>query len=385
MPRPHIVLAGGGAAGLWCALALLDRGWSGDLLTVVDPDPKVADDHTWGYWALTPLLPVGDHVSVTERVVLREGGREVVAPTAPYRYYCLRSSTFYAFAKTRLHEAGVAWRRDGVTGFGVRPDGVDVYLAGGDALACGYALDSRPPDLAALDAAHNTTLQHFGGYYVRADRDCFATDRVVLMDFVPAGPREVAFFYVVPSSARGALVELAVLSTEPWPRGRYDGALDDYLAERYGGASHEVVEREYGVIPMSDAPLWRASTPRVWAVGTRGGWVQPSSGYAFTRIARFARETAGLLAGDTPRPWRPSALQQVLNATMLRYVNERPGEAGRVFVDLFVRNGAPRAFAFLDEGASAAQTLRLMWNSPRAAFADLAAREALARIFRRRA
>ena len=179
---------------------------------------------------------------------------------------------------------------------------------------------------------------------------------------------------------RRAIVELAVLSLEPWRPERYDAALDAYLADRYPGVDLRVDEREYGVIPMTDAPLWRESTPRIWAIGTRGGWIQPSSGYAFARMARFAHEVAHALSRPTPRPWRPSPVQQIFNATMLRYVNERPGQAGRVFFDLFARNGAPRTFRFLDEDASLGETLALMWNSPRLPFAGLAVRETAARV-----
>lgn len=387
MARPTVIVAGGGAAGLWCAIALLERGWRGESITVVEPDPKDTDDHTWGYWAIDPLLPRELHFCAARQVVLREGGRELIAPTEPFRYYCLRSSRFYAYAKRRLSEAGVRWVRDSVSGLsrvrgsaGDDAGAVRGWCASGSHLTADYALDSRPPDLSRLDPRHNTTLQHFGGFFVRSQSDCFEVDRVVFMDFVEAGATEVAFFYAVPSGPREAIVELAVLSSSPWDRAAYDERLSVYLAQRYPGVEFEITEREYGVIPMTDAPLWRASAQRVWAIGTRGGWVQPSSGYAFARTAKLAAEVARRLDSPHPRPPVPSTIQQVFNATMLRFVNEHPGRAGEVFFELFVRNGAPRTFRFLDEAADLGETLRVMWNSPRLPFASLAARETLARV-----
>ena len=390
MGAPSVILAGGGAAGLWCALALLRRGWPGSALTVVEPDPKEGDDHTWGYWAIDPVVPPDLHFAAAGHVVLREGGRELITPTAPYRYYCLRSSRFYAYAKRELANAGVSWRRDRVVGFsqvdGAGPSSspVRAWCAAGDHLDADYALDSRPPDLDGLGAEYNSTLQHFGGYFVRSEKPTFHPDRVVFMDFVEAGPGEVAFFYVVPSGEREAIVELAVLGRRPWASAAYDARIERYLPARYPDVEFEVVEREYGVIPMTDAPMWRASGPRVWAIGTRGGWVQPSSGYAFARTARFASEVAARLAEGPRAAPTPSPVQQVFNATMLRFVNERPVRAGEVFFDLFARNGAPRTFRFLDEAAGLAETLAVMWNSPRFAFADLAARETAARMWRLR-
>lgn len=380
MSKPRVLLAGGGAAGLWSALALLDVGWPGRRLTVIEPEPKQGDDHTWGYWARAPLLDAELHVSVADAVVLRDGRREVVAPTAPYRYYSLRSSAFYASAKRRLNAAGVTWTRDRVTDFGESRTEVVVSLEQGSPLTVDYVLDSRTPTELAGARGNNATLQHFGGYYVEARGPCFDPGRVTFMDFVPAGPREVAFFYVVPQSRSVALVELAVLSREPWRQAAYDARLDAYLEERYAGVDFAVREREYGVIPMSDARYWRRSTARVWTTGTRGGWVQPSSGYAFARTARFARATARQLGRRRPRPVHPGLIDEVFEATMLRHVTERPESAAEVFVDLFIRNGAPRAFAFLDGDAAALETLRLMWNSPRRRFSNLALREMGARL-----
>lgn len=383
--RPTVLIAGAGAAGLWTALALLGRGWPGEAVTLVEPDAKTADDHTWSYWSVDPLVPVHVLTAAYDEVALRADTRSFRGPAAPYRYYTVRSSAFYAFAKTRLAAAGVQWLEGRVARFRESATAVRTELEGGGFVTTDYALDSRPPDWSAPGAepadsfgAH-ATLQPFGGWVVETAQDCFDPTVATLMDFQP-GEGDVRFFYVLPVGARRALVELAHFSPDVWPREQFDGALRDYLTREFPGIDYAVREAEYGVIPMSDAPHWRRATARVWPIGTRGGWVQPSSGYVFARCERFGDEVAQRLATADPQPWRPNTLQQTFNAVMLGYLIERPERAGTLMVDLFERNGAGVAFAFLDERAGLATTLRVMWNSPRWAFTLRAFREGWARL-----
>lgn len=379
---PSITIVGAGAAGLWCALRLLERGCPGACITLVEPDAKTADDHTWSYWTKDAVVPPELITGTYTAVELAAGGPYRAYDTAPYRYETLRSSAFYAYAKTVLAKAQTTWLPGRVT---------DVHTLAGSRVEVAYdvdgqrryvtsdyVLDGRPPVIDVDDARYLTTLQHFGGYFVRFDAACLDAGTVTFMDFVELAG-ETGFFYVVPLSDREALVELAIFSKTVWGHERYDRELEAYLDRRYR-TGYEVTEREYGVIPMTDRPLWRDSCARVWKIGTGAGWVQPSSGYAFTRCAAFADEVAESLLSARPRPWRPSAVQQVFNATMLRYVIDYPERAGEVFTRLFAANGAAATFDFLDESAAAAPTLRLMWRSPRTAFAKRALLEAGLRL-----
>ena len=204
-----------------------------------------------------------------------------------------------------LPKIGVVWRQEAVTGFSESENYVTLHTGSGNTHTAAYVLDSRLPTIDLTNPAYNATLQHFGGWYVTSLSPCFNASQVRLMDFV-AVDQGVAFFYVIPSNERAALVELAVFSREIWSHTRYDEAIAAYLQRTYPGNEFAVEEREYGVIPMTDEPLWCSATKRVWPIGTRAGWVQPSSGYAFTRIRRFAAQTAAALTKRRPRPWQPS-------------------------------------------------------------------------------
>ena len=385
--HPHVLIAGAGAAGLWCGIRLVEAGWPGERITVVEPDAKSSDDHTWSYWTRRAIVPEDLVYTSYDRVEVAAEGERLDLATGDYRYESIRSSSFYAYAKQVLAQAGATWVRGRVVAleeFG--GEKVDVRVDTRSArhvYTVDYVLDSRPVDVDVTAPGYNSTLQHFGGWFVETSTDVFDPGLATLMDFVPT-EGGVGFFYVLPKGPRQALIELAVFSTEVWAHARYDAALAAYLYDRYalGPQDYGLREKEYGVIPMTDQPLWAGASARVWRVGTAGGWVQPSSGYAFTRCARYATEVARRLRAGATTGVYPGVVEQVFNSVMLAHSIESPERAGRTFLELFRRNGAAATFAFLDWELGAADTLRLMWRTPRGEFSRRALEAVVGRLGR---
>ena len=376
--KPTVIIIGGGAAGLWTAIAMLEQGWSGEELTIVEPSGKTDNDRTWSYWAKASLFPPHVEQQIFSKIVLASDGKEQSYELGDYRYYSVRSSQFYAYAKEVLAKAGVTWLNFKAKSISEKTMEVEVLLSNNAQVFADYVLDSRPPEIEMPSQRYNATLQHFGGWFVAMPSAVFDVKEVVFMDFIKV-EEGVAFFYVIPSSSSEALVEIAVFSENIWAHDRYDDKLSGYIKGKYGASPATIREREYGVIPMTDQPFWKESTRRIWNIGTRGGWVQPSSGYAFTRTARFAKEVAQKLSQTSHSAWVPSTIQQVFNAVMLGYIIENPNKAGSIFFNLFARNGASRTFDFLDEVSSFSQTIQLMWTCPQVPFASRAVKEALLR------
>ncbi len=446
MEWPSVAIVGAGAAGLWCTMRLLERGFPGDRLTLIEPEAKDADDRTWSFWTHEDIVP-RELIDVEfEQIELAANGKRALFDTRPYRYQSLRSAKFYAFAKTRLASAKVSWVSGSVIQLAESPQTVQltVLTSEGSSLlvSADYVLDSRLPALSVPGLEHNVQLlQPFGGWYIETDQDHFDPKVMTFMDF-NSSSSELEFFYAIPHGPRRALVEIAAFCATVPEQAYFDKALEHYISDRLKlspavaalefegrtdrglgepsgrrsqnpeeasfGASpiegsfgacrgtpngdaqqkldpdseptYRITGREYGVIPMSDRPFWRDSTARVWKIGTAAGWVQPSSGYAFTRIARFAGEVAEALAQPKPKAWQPKPVQQVFNSVMLGHLRDHPATGGRTFVNLFEQAGAAATFAFLDERATLWQTLQVMNASPRASFIRRSIAEVLARV-----
>ena len=384
---PSVAIVGAGASGLWCALKLIERGWRAEQLQLFESDAHKANDRTFGYWTRRSLVPPEKVWSSYRRVALTSNAQSAEYDAGAYRYEVIRSKSFYDYALLRLNDAGVRTMQAHVHRLdSVQDRKVHVHFtAGGEegGVVVDYVLDSRlPANKDVLNDEVPSVWQHFGGYFVRTQSDVFDPGLATFMDFVPLHGQSVAFWYVLPKSSNEALLELAVLDRHPWQKAAYSEALTEYLDRRYGLRSgYEMLDSEHGRIPMTAAPLWHASTQRIWRIGTAGGWVQPSSGYHFARAAKFAEIVADQLAtASCPHAPRPSTRDQIFNEIMLRHVAEHPQKAPQTFYDLFRRNGAAKTFAFLDGDLPVGGTLSVMWNSPRRAFTTLGIRSLVRRL-----
>ena len=126
-------------------------------------------------------------------------------------------------------------------------------------------------------------------------------------------------------------------------------------------------EEEFGVIPMTDMPLPVRAQGRVWNIGTAGGMVKASSGYAFLRTQRLIRR----FVADWVKNGRPNAeklhsapLFQALDSIMLRVLKEGIVSGKTFFTLLFQKLPARVVLRFLDEDASTAEVLRILSAPP---------------------
>ena len=190
-----------------------------------------------------------------------------------------------------------------------------------------YVIDTRPMDQQNREPRIHDVhwLQHFMGWKVKTERACFQSKQVTLMDF--EGRKDAAeilgvsdnetdnalpgipFIYLLPFSPTEALVESTWFGPKVLPKSVYREQLQRYLQEK-GAGNYEIIEEEYGVLPMSTLPTTTQPTRRIRHLGLAGGAARPSTGYAFLAIQRQAQRLADqLLKGD----WETSQIITVPN------------------------------------------------------------------------
>ena len=360
------LIVGGGAAGLSLAyhIAQEPRLASKQVL-LIEPDAKNQNDRTWSYWADEPTA--FDSIAAHEwrRIAFRSPGFEKLIDLGNYRYCMIRGLDYYQFVQRALADNPRFNVVQGtVTSLENTLGGVRVCSSAGDFTAR-YGFDSRPPKLVPLQQPpkHRYLLQHFVGWEIETETDVFDPRTVEFMDFRGEQHHEARFIYVLPFSARKALVEYTLFSETLLPKAEYEIALRDYLATTLGLATYRITAEEVGAIPMTDHPLPARTGPHIINLGTRGGRAKPSTGYAFKRIQQHsARLVAALAAtGHPPANATGDKWQFHLFDTLLLDIMQRRGETTRdVFRELFERNPVERIFRFLDETTSWADNLRVM-------------------------
>ncbi|MFC7666575.1 lycopene cyclase family protein [Hymenobacter humi] len=175
---------------------------------------------------------------------------------------------------------------------------------------------------------HRYLLQHFVGWEVETEANAFNPEVVEFMDFRGEQHHEARFMYVLPFSARKALVEYTLFSEVPLAKAEYEAAIREYLATALGINNYRIVAEEVGAIPMTDHPLPAQAGKHIINLGTRGGRAKPSTGYAFKRIQQQSARLVEALASTGRPPADPTGdkWQFRLFDTLLLDIMQRRGK-----------------------------------------------------------
>lgn len=369
-----VAVIGAGAAGLSLVRHLGDAPGDGPSVALLEPPPGPLrpGPRTWCFWEDGPGGLDGTvHASWDRLRVYQPDGTRLTAEVAPLRYKMIRSADFEAAVGRTLRTRPRITRLTG-TVTDVHDDGpsgaeVAYTTERGAArrLRARWVFDSRPPG--RLPPARSTLLQHFRGWFVRLRDEAFDPSAAVLMDLRTPQPRRgLSFGYVLPFSAREALVEYTEFSPRVREVADYERELRRYTGQVLGLGELEVTAAEQGVIPMTDAVFPVRGGASVFRIGGAGGATRPSTGYTFAPIQRQVRAVADALrTGRTPEPPPVhSARARAMDAVLLRALSTGRLDGAEFFGRLFRRNPARRLLRFLDGRSGPLEELRVGLTTP---------------------
>lgn len=354
MEQLDFILAGGGVAGLSLAYHLLHSPFAGKRILVIDRSFAERGNHALSFWS--------DQATFYEPIVTRTWRHLKVAgpsftrqePLGGARYQTIRALDFYDFVYNALDAAPNATRLQGtITRIEDNPDGATVWL-GDHAYHAPWVFDSRfnrrqfqpDPDAVCL-------WQQFEGWEITTPTDRFDPHVATLMDLrLPgqtAAPADWRFFYILPYTARRALVELVTLDGKG-----ATGALPAYIEQILNIDDYQIISREAGATPLTDHPFPRRLGQHVMAIGAPGGRIKPSTGYGFRRIQSDAQAICHSLH-TKGHPFAVPASPRFFrfcDHLMLQNLARRGDWALPLFSTLLKHNSLRRVLHFLDETAS---------------------------------
>lgn len=381
-----IVFAGAGLAALSMATRMTDHPYfSGKKILLIDRDRKESNDRTWCFWAtpdeIRSMPPVITRSWPYLHFYSQDFGRRL--DSGDYQYHMVSGKGFYEWAKNKLAAApNVEWLHTDI--LEIDAANSKVMTAAG-AIGGKWILNSaitpfalipslekglfRVPftDLkASFPKQYIHLLQHFKGWIIRTAEPVFDPEEVTMMDFRVEQSGDTRFVYVLPFSETEALVEFTVFSPALLTDDAYEQVLKDYIRRFWGIEKYEVLETEFGVIPMTDYPFPQPKNSAVINIGTAGGFVKGSSGYAFKRTQRRAaalvNDWAENGAPDT-RFLKSSRRFRIYDTIFLRALADGIVPAHRVFSDFFKNLDGKTVFQFLDEDSGFLADFRAL-NAP---------------------
>jgi lycopene beta-cyclase len=371
-----VAILGGGCAGLSLAVALA-RAMPRCRVHVLEERTQYVRDRTWCLWNAEPHSFEHCVSHSWNRWRVRSQGEAVLRHSARYAYQHIPADRFYDVALQRIAAASEQQITLGASVRSVAPhqDGFRIETGHGS-LQAGWVFDSRP-QVALARTQTSGLVQRFSGWHVVAERPCFDSTTVELMDFQPSGAAgRTIFFYTLPFSAHEALVEATYLDAPALAPADADEALREWLDNIMAGSSYKVLFREQGALRMQPGfgAERTSGLSRHQRIGAAGGRVKASSGYAFLRIQRQSLAIAAALAGGCTPPRQLEPVRyDLLDRVFMKALARNPDRAPAYFLQLF-REVAPDALVrFLSECGSAGETLQVALSLPKLPFAAAAA------------
>jgi lycopene beta-cyclase len=324
--RYEYVITGGGLAGGLVALALATRRPTARV-ALVEQGTRLGGNHTWSFHRTD--LPPDTAAWIEPLVAYRWNDHEVRFPsgarTLSGGYASISSSRFAEVVTARLEDAGTHLLcGHAVVGVAAHT----VQLGNGRVLHGDVVIDARGPQPVAPDRSHRQGYQKFLGLEVELHRDSELA-RPVLMDATVPQIDGYRFVYTLPLGPRHLLVEDTYYSDAPaLDRATVRERILADLRAR-GHRTVRVLREESGVLPL---PWSAPATPPCaspFAIGYRGGWFHPVTGYSLpvaTAVALAIAEATGPddVAIRLGRLWRRHASQarfcHLLNRLMFRAV-----------------------------------------------------------------
>lgn len=360
----NFIICGAGCAGLSLAMHMIHSGKFADKkILLIDKDPKHANDRTWCFWRKEKGLFDSIVCKQWSRLWFYEESFSEQFAIEPYQYKMIRGIDFYEYCLSIIRQQKnfeiIFEKVDGV--FSDSQTGV---IVNGQKIYSSYVFNSILFEKPQLQKSHYWLLQHFKGWIIETDENCFDEDKATLMDFRISQSSGTAFCYVLPFNSRQALVEYTLFSDQLLQQEEYDKGLRSYIGDFLKISSYNILEKEFGVIPMTNFQF-PSHHNNIINIGTAGGQTKGSSGYTFNFIQKHSKALVDALV-ETGKPFikQSSKRFNFYDSVLLKVLSDGSVPGKEIFTDLFKNNPVQNVLKFLDNETSLPEELRIISSLP---------------------
>lgn len=362
------IILGGGAAGLSLAYRMTNASFFDDKkIALIDKVVKKENDRTWCFWETQEGLFEDILYKKWDELKFYSDTFEKVLDIAPYRYKMLRGIDFYNHTVPVIEAASnIDYITDEIVSI-YESEGI-VQIAGKNNTYEGKQVFKSYPDVKNIDFSQEEYVdQHFKGFFIETVDDCFDPEKATFMDFRINQKEGPSFMYVLPESPTKALIEVAIFSNSILSQEDYDAILKGYITAYITQRDYKIHEEEFGIIPMTTYPFMNHNSPRIFHIGTGGGIVKASSGYAFSRIQKHSDQLIDVIVGGKELEESYKGLHGrhlFFDKIMLHAMLENGVSGSDLFTRLFKKNKANQIFKFLDQRTNLLEEFSIFRSPP---------------------
>ena len=379
MQHYHYIFTGSGLSALMTVYEMvLSRKFEDKTILLIDENLKKTNDRTWCFW---------DENHIFEEVVFKKWNTALFADNyferklilSPYQYKMVKGLDFYNLVfNTISKHSNIHFINQKIIGFKDLQQHCVVKTEKAS-YTCNKIFNSIfNPEIVKSQTKFPFLHQHFIGWFIKSKELVFSTDCATFMDFSVEQKGNTRFMYVLPISETEALIEYTLFSKDLLSTEEYENEIKNYI-QKLGVSEYEIIEKEYGNIPMTSYPFWKQNTQNIINIGSAGGWTKASTGYTFKNTSKKSKAlTQFLQTGNDFRKFHKKNKFWFYDLLFLDVLSQRNDLGARVFTSLFKKGNPTLIFKFLDEETSLWEDLQVIWKCPKWLFM----KALLARIIR---
>ncbi|MBC7500814.1 MAG: hypothetical protein H7315_10000, partial [Herminiimonas sp.] len=212
-----VLILGGGCAGLSLARELAGFGARCPSARIIEQRARYENDRTWCFWGDNGALMshLSDHQ--WSRALLRARGQVITFDCIKHPYHMISGARFYGDALQKIADVPQIQLEKGVTILseprlinGLWQIETDVGVRRGQKL-----IDTRGHVKSRQQHEAPILWQSFLGHEITCEEPIFDPATVTLMDFADDSSGRIVFTYLLPLSAKRALIEVTVFGKSP--------------------------------------------------------------------------------------------------------------------------------------------------------------------------
>ena len=340
-------------------------------ILLIDKAPKTKNDRTWCFWEKERGFFEDTVYRKWDKLSFLSDEFSDTMDISPYEYKMIRGIDFYNYCFSEIERnknidiiygeiTSIVCDRDNVS---INIDEV-THNFHHTTLFNSFPKHSRESEVSSERDIN--LLQHFKGWIIETVHPVFDPGRATLMDFRVKQDRGTTFVYVLPFSKTNALLEYTLLTKDILKDEEYENELRTYLRDFLKIESYKIIEKEFGVIPMTTRQFDFYSG-YMYYIGTAGGQTKASSGYTFQFIQKQAKLIIEylLLPGKALFEIPKTPNRFIFYDKVLLDVLENKIVTGKeIFTTLFKKNKPQQVLKFLDNESSLTEELKIISTLP---------------------
>ena len=380
MKQYDYIFTGSGLSALMTVYKMiLSQKFQTKSILLLDENAKQTNDRTWCFWEQKETLWENSISKKWNSVLFANADFKRNLELHPYQYNKIQGLDFYnQLLELIVNQKNIDFVQEKVLAI-EESESIVLVKTESQSYSCSQVFNSiYNPSLVTNQSKYPLLQQHFVGWFIKTEKPIFNPEQATFMDFSVAQKGNTRFMYVLPTSETEALLEYTLFSKDLLSKEEYETKIENYI-QKLGIQNYQIVEKEFGNIPMTCYPFWKHNTQNVINIGTAGGWTKASTGFTFKNSDQKSTELVSFLETQTDfRKFHKKTKFWWYDLLLLDILDQKNETGAAIFSALFQKGNAPLILKFLDEKTSFWEDLQVIWKCPKGLFINALLR----RLFR---